>query len=117
MLGAPTVRAQAAQPVVSFRNELPGSFRLERVRVWVDGTLSYDQARTFELQLAPGAHVVALEADYRMHDPVFTYLDGYRLALRSQHTVPANTIRVVARAVESGGVTTPIERREQIIWR
>lgn len=117
MLGVPAARAAAPQPEVSFRNDLPGSFRLELVRVWIDGSLRYEATRPFDLMLPPGTHVVKLEADYRMHDPVFTYLDGYRVALHAERTVPANAARVIAHAVQSGSVTTPIEKREQIIWR
>jgi hypothetical protein len=115
---APAVQAQP-QTAVAFRNQLPGSFRLNRVRLWVDGALRYDAPRPGSVTLLPGQHVVAVSAEYRLSDPVFTYMSGYRVEVHSAERVSAPTASrsVVARAVEAGGVTTPIGRRAQIVWR
>jgi hypothetical protein len=103
---------------VSFRNDLPGSYQLERVSLWVDGALRYDGARPFAAGLPPGEHVVSVVAQYRLSDPVFTYVNGYRVTLRAAERVnSAQPHAWVARAVEVGGVTTPIERRAGIVWR
>jgi len=116
--------AGAAQPqptTLEFRSALGEPFELVRVRAWVDGRQVYDGARPFDLPLAPGEHAVALEADYRLSDPVFTYMRGYRVVLTSRERVrstladPPTVAR--ARAVETGGATTPIERRAEIVWR
>jgi hypothetical protein len=122
---APTVEVQAqaqtrtpATTTVAFRNDLPSSYRLERVRLFVDGRLRYDSPTPFNAALAPGDHVVSVVADYRMHDPVLTYYGGYRVQLHSAERVrSASPHALVARAVERGGVTTPFERRAQIVWR
>ncbi len=56
---------------------------------------------------------------YRLHDPVFSYVDGYRVKLRTTGTVPVSTTPVtfVAVAVPSGGLTTPFEKRAALAWR
>jgi hypothetical protein len=108
--------AVAAQPMVSFRNDMPGSFRLERVEVWIDGALRYDGTRPVDAALPPGPHVVKVEADYRLHNPVLTYLDGVHVRLEASHSV-APGAGTVAHAVETGSVTTPIDRRAKILWR
>jgi hypothetical protein len=103
---------------VSFRNELPGTYELERVSFWVDGALRYDGARAPAVAVGPGDHVVSIAAQYRLRDPVFTYVSGYRIVLRSAERVSSDAPHAwVARAVEVGGVTTPVERRAGIVWR
>ncbi len=104
---------------VQFRNDLPGSFRLQRVRFWVDGARRYDGVGPFEARLADGAHVVSITAEYRLYDPVFAYMSGYRVVLRSAERVIASNRApvIVADAIDAGSVTTPVERRAQIAWR
>jgi hypothetical protein len=111
--------AQGARgATVSFRNDLPGTYELERVSIWVDGALRYDGARPSVLVVAPGDHVVSVAAQYRLRDPVFTYVNGYRVVLRSAERVSSAAPHAwIARAVEVGGVTTPVERRAGIVWR
>jgi hypothetical protein len=124
LAGAAVIAATpaTAQPrpatTVSFRNDLPGGYQLERVTLWVDGALRYDGARPFDAGMPPGEHVVSVVAEYRLRDPVFTYVNGYRVTLRSAERVSSDSPHAwVARAVEVGGVTTPVERRAGIVWR
>jgi len=118
-LASSSAAAQGARrATVSFRNDLPGTYELERVSFWVDGDLRYDGARPVAVAVAPGEHVVSVAAQYRLRDPVFTYVNGYRVVLRSAERVSSAAPHAwVARAVEVGGVTTPIERRAGIVWR
>jgi hypothetical protein len=111
--------APNATTVVQFRNDLPGSFELERVRLWVDGAVRTDTAGPFVATLDPGDHLLSLTAEYRLRDPLLPYVRSYRTVLRSEDHVPAATANrlIRARAVEVGGVTTPVERRAQILWR
>lgn len=69
--------------------------------------------------LDPGGHLIAIAADYRMTDPVFSYVHGYQIEVRATRYVPGtgDGRAVVARAIESGGVTTPFDRRARIVWR
>jgi hypothetical protein len=107
-----------ADATVAFRNALPKTFELRRVRYWVDGLLRYDGVGAFDARLEPGAHIVSIEADYRLRDPVFAYVNSYGIRLRSAQHVSSEPGRAfVARAVETGGVTVPVDRRAQLIWR
>jgi len=116
---APALAAPAAAAAsVLFDNRLPGGYRLERVRMSVDGVLSYDAPSVGAMRVPPGDHVIEVTADYRLHDPFFSYLDGYRVELRTTEAVPASNSpsSFVAAAVPSGGVTTPLEKRATLAW-
>jgi hypothetical protein len=119
-IAEPRALAEAPSPTstVSFRNALPKNFELRRVRYWADGVLRYDGIGSFDAPLEPGAHVVSIQADYRLRDPVLTYVRGFAIRLRSaEHVDSAPGRTFVARAVQAGGVTAPVERRAQLIWR
>ena len=112
--------ASAAPPAtrVELRNELPDTYQLRRVRLWIDGAPRYDGAAPFAQALPPGDHVVAVAAEYQLRDPWFSYMRGYRIRVESAERVRAGTPRlIVARVVQAGGVTTPVERNAQIVWR
>ena len=108
---APPPRSEAS--TVTFRNEMPRRYRLERVRIAVDGASVEGPAAV----MSPGAHVVSVAAEYRLNDP-FPYMKDYLFQVRSAQRVESEPGRgVVARAVEVGGVTRPIEQRIRIFWR
>ena len=103
---------------VVFRNELPGTYVLRHVRLWVDGVLLHEGAAPFTQALPNGKHLVTIAADFRMQDALLPYVDTISLNLRSAQRIAAEPGRVVrARVVEVGGVTTPVQRRAQIVWR
>lgn len=113
-------RAPAPSPatIVAFRNDLPATYELRRVRFWVDGRLRYEGPSPFEAPVATGPHVVSIAAEYRLRDPALPYVRGYSIELRSAERIRSGPARIArARAVETGGVTTPVERRAQIRWR
>ncbi len=117
---APAPRAPAAASArVLFDNRLPDVYRLERVRMSVDGVPSYDAPSVGAMRVPPGNHLIEVIADYRLHDPVFSYVDGYRMELGTTGVVPASNASssFVAVAVPSGGVTTPVEKRATLAWR
>jgi hypothetical protein len=103
----------------AFTNELPRAFELRRVRVWVDGALRHDGAGPFAMPLLQGTHDLSLAAEYQVKDPFFSYMRGYRIALRSAERVEVHLADAVvtASAIPAGGVTTPMARRAQIVWR
>ncbi|MGA7119422.1 MAG: hypothetical protein WBY94_04950 [Polyangiaceae bacterium] len=113
----------AAQPpataaTVAFRNDLPATYELRSVRLWVDGMLIHEDSGPFDAPIAPGTHVVSIAAEYQMRDPLLPYVRGYVIKLRSAEHIRSEPAHVIAaRAQESGGVTTPIERRARIAWR
>jgi hypothetical protein len=110
-------QTHAARTTVAFRNELPGTYELQRVRFWIDGALRQEGSAPFQISLAPGRHVVSVVADYRMRDPVLSYVNRFSFELRSAEHVVSEPAEVTARAVEAGGVTTPVDRRARILWQ
>jgi hypothetical protein len=115
-----TVPAPAFAPArVAFENRLSGDYKIERFRFLVDGAVTYDAAVPGTIDVAPGPHVVEVIADYRMHDALFTYVDDYRLQIRSTEVVPASRVATafVATARPTGGVTAPMNKRAALAWR
>jgi hypothetical protein len=110
--------ARPAPASVAFRNQLPGTYHLERVRILVDGAVRYEGQRPPAwTSITPGAHLVSVIADYRMHDPLLSYARDYTFRVQSAQRVRAAPGRVVvARAVEVGGVTRPVGQRIHIVW-
>jgi hypothetical protein len=110
--------ARPAPATIAFRSDLPGTFHLERVRILVDGAVRYEGLRPARTSIAPGAHLISVIADYRMHDPLLSYARDYTFRVQSAHRVRAAPGGVVvARAVEVGGVTRPVGQRIHIVWR
>jgi hypothetical protein len=103
---------------VAFASRLPDNFRLERVRMLVDGAVSYDAKTAGQVQIPPGEHVVEVIADYRLHDPLFTYVSDYRLEIRSTEIIPASLVptQFVASALPRGNATTPMSKRASLSW-
>jgi hypothetical protein len=109
---------RATPTTVVFRNDLPGTYVLRHVRLWVDGVLQHDGAAPFAQALPRGTHLVTVAADFQMQDALLPYVAAFSLKLRSAQRIASEPGRVVrARVVEVGGVTTPVERRAQIVWR
>jgi hypothetical protein len=121
--GATLSRVQPAQTLaparIAFENRLPATYQLERVRMLVDGAMFLDRRTPGGAEVGPGEHVVEVVADYRLNDPVFTYMRDYRVELRSTQIVPASPAPTafVATARPAGGVTTPMARRAALAWR
>ncbi len=115
--------AQTAEPgpaALMFTNNLSLVYRLERVRLLVDGTIYFEGDSAFVSTIPPGQHALELVADYRLQDRVLTYLRGYAIELRSSYITKPTAGRglvVQAVAVPVGGVTTPFEERSAIRWR
>ncbi len=115
---AAAARSSARPATVAFENDLPGTYQLRRVQVWVDGGLRYDGPRPLPLVLPEGQHFVSMNATYQMRDPLLPYVGGYTLELRAGRAVRAEPdSTTVARAIEAGGVTTPVQQRAHIVWR
>jgi hypothetical protein len=116
-LPAPTVVA-GAPARVTFDNRLASDYQLERVRMLVDGVPLYDAPNGGTLQVPPGDHTVEVIADYRLSDPIFTYVDHYRIELKTTGVVPASDVPTsfAASAVPSGGLTSPLSKRATLTW-
>jgi hypothetical protein len=115
----PRAEPALAHSRVAFESHLSGDYKLERLRMLVDGVTAYDARAPGDVELAPGDHVVEVIADYRLNDPLFTYVDDYRVELRSTEVVPASRAAsaFVATARPTGGVTTPMNKRAALAWR
>ncbi len=104
---------------ISFVTHLPSTYALQRLRMNVDGKTEYDASTPGSVSVPAGHHVVQVIANYKLRDPVFTYVDDYGVVLESTQEVPATSgpIDLVATAVRSGGVTTPMDRQAAVEWR
>jgi hypothetical protein len=113
---APAPRASSR---VMFDSRLPVGYRLERVRMLVDGVGTYDAGSAGSVRVPPGGHLVEVIADYRLSDSIFTYMRDYRVELRSSEAIPASSTPVVfvATATRKGGATTPIDKQAALEWR
>lgn len=112
-------QARSGETMLTFQNDLPKKYRLTHMRLVVDGTVRYDGPAFGTAFIPPGGHVVELVADYQMHSPVLTYMDGYAVQVRSAHVVrpgPRHPSRVAAVAVRNGGATTPLDKSAIIDW-
>lgn len=112
-------QARAPATTVAFRNDLPGAYTLQRVRLYVDGRMTYDGPHPFAGAALPsGAHVVSVVANYQMKDPLLRYVNGYSIELRAAERIESSPPRaILASAVERGDATTPVVQRAQIVWR
>ena len=114
-------RAQTPSLEVAFESDLPSSYRVAHLRVIVDGAVRWDgPAPARPLWFTAGHHVVAVTADYRLHDTALPYVDKYSIELQSTRVVdtPASApLVLVAAAVPAGDATTPVERSARIVWR
>lgn len=117
---------------IEHRDEMSETFRLVRLRVTVDGGEVYvagsdeDGAQTlpdatcvYRNAVSAGEHEVGVELLYRGRGHgVFSYLSGYRFAVRS--TTRADVVQgsavvhLVAAGVEEGGATAPLEDRPKV---
>jgi hypothetical protein len=57
-------------------------------------------------------------ADYRLRDPLFTYVNDYRLEIRSTEIIPPSRVPTdfVASALPRGTATTPMSKRAGLTW-
>jgi hypothetical protein len=112
----PTARASAR---VAYDSHLSGAYRLQRLRMLIDGVVAYDAPAAGSVQTTPGDHVVEVIANYRINDPIFTYVGDYGVELRSTQIIAptATPVVFVATATPKGNATTPIGQRAGLAWR
>lgn len=119
-----------AQVTLVHRNELGPSITIESVRYTLDGVQIYfqtnsgsqvlDHSRQFQLfgdTLVPGNHVLAVEMVLRGDGGLFSYVDGYRFRIRSQHRFfapKAKMTRIEVVVFEKGGELTTLEDRPSV---
>jgi hypothetical protein len=117
---APTPTTPAT---VSFRNDVGKKLRLVEARFTIDGEnlpvvlTSADPGKSYVIatgSVIPGPHVVTVRLTYRGDRGVFSYMQGYKLNVRSEQLLTASADRPVSITLvgsEQEGMTVPLEKR------
>jgi 3-oxoacyl-ACP reductase-like protein len=119
-----------AKAVISFRNEMGGSFWLTKATFLLDGgpilnktdeggnLAERDVIELFDGPVMPGDHTLSVVLQYRGHGyGIFSYLKGYSFKVRSSRTFTVSegkAIKVEVIGYEKGGVTTALEERPAV---
>lgn len=123
-------RIAGANAVISFHNEMGGSFWLTKATFLLDGgpilnktdedgnLAERDVIEIFDGPVMPGDHTLSVVLQYRGHGfGIFSYLKGYSFKIRSSRTFTVGegkTIKVGVVGYEKGSVTTPLEERPAV---
>ncbi|MDI3283110.1 hypothetical protein [Polyangium sp. 15x6] len=115
---------------LKYTNELSGAFKITRLLVVLDGAVQYNKTDQtgaiaeageipiFNGSIPPGDHTVQVLVNLQGNGyGVFSYMRGYRLEVRSNHSFTAlegKTMTLQIVSFEKGGVTTPIEERPAV---
>jgi len=119
-----------AKAVISFRNEMGGSFWLTKATFLLDGgpilnktdeggnLAERDVIELFDGPVTPGDHTLSVVLQYRGHGyGIFSYLKGYSFKVRSSRTFTVGegkAIKIEVIGYEKGGVTTALEERPAV---
>ncbi len=119
-----------AKAIISFRNEMGGSFWLTKATFLLDGgpilnktdeggnLAERDVIELFDGPVMPGDHTLSVVLQYRGHGyGIFSYLKGYSFKVRSSRTFTVGegkAIKVEVVGYEKGGVTTALEERPAV---
>ncbi len=119
-----------AKSVIVFRNEMGGSYRLNKAVFLLDGGPIFsksDQGGSlaerevidlFDGPVMPGDHTLSVVLHFRGHGyGIFSYLKGYSFKVRSSRTFTVGegkAIKLEIVGFEKGGVTTPLEDRPAV---
>lgn len=121
--------SSGARAVIVHRNEMGSSFVLESVAYALDGAPIFTKVDTngdldkqeeieiFNGRIVPGNHQVVVRMVYRGRGAVFSYLEGYKFKLQSNHTFNAEAGKVTTLKVvgfEKGGLTTDMKDKPAI---
>ena len=119
-----------AKAVITHRNDMGASFRLERMSYSLDGEPLFNkidedgnldeqtEIELFEGSIVPGTHNLSVLLVYRGNGfGIFTYLRDYRFKIQASYPFTAEegkVISVKAVAYERGGITTDLRERPNI---
>jgi hypothetical protein len=119
-----------AKAVISFHNEMGGSFWLNKATFLLDGGAILNKVdedgslaernliELFNGPVMPGEHTLSVVLQYRGNGfGIFSYLKGYSFKVRSSRTFSVSegkAIDVNVISFEKGSVTTPLEERPAI---
>jgi len=128
---APAAMATAAPErmayaTVSFRNDVGKKLRLVEARFTMDGEnlptvlTDVEPGRSYGIvsgAVKPGPHIVTVRLTYRGDRGVFSYMNGYKLNVKSDQVLTAPAERSVSFTVvgsENKGMTVPMEKRVMV---
>lgn len=119
-----------SKAVITFRNEMGGSFKLVKAVFLLDGGPVFnktdesgslaerDVINLFDGPVMPGEHTLSIVLQYRGHGyGIFSYLRGYQFKTKSSRTFTVNEGKVMKMEVvgyEKGSATTPLEERPDV---
>ncbi len=119
-----------AKSVIVFRNEMGGSYRLNKAVFLLDGGPIFSKSDQggnlaerevidlFDGPVMPGDHTLSVVLHFRGHGyGIFSYLKGYSFKVRSSRTFTVGEGKAVKLEIvsfEKGGVTTPLEDRPAV---
>jgi len=119
-----------ARSRIVFRNEMGGSFRLQKATFLLDGGPVFNKSDEggslaekksidlFDGPVMPGDHTLNVVLNYQGNGyGVFSYLKGYAFKTRSTHTFTVAEGKLMSLDIigfEKGGATTPLEERPAI---
>jgi hypothetical protein len=119
-----------AKAIISFRNEMGSSFRLNKATFLLDGGPIFNKSDEdgsladrevidlFDGPVMPGDHTVSVVLLYQGHGyGIFSYLKGYSFKTRASRTFTvseAKAIKLEIVGYEKGSVTTPLEERPAV---
>lgn len=119
-----------AQAILSFRNEMGGSFRLHKASILLDGGPIFQETDEsgnlsrkqhidlFEGPVSPGDHTLEVVLQYKGHGyGIFSYLKGYTFKIKSNYTFTVDegkAIKLQVIGFEKGGPTAPLEERPAV---
>jgi hypothetical protein len=119
-----------SKAVITFRNEMGGSFKLAKATFLLDGGPIFNKSddsgsladreviNLFDGPVMPGDHTLSIVLQYRGHGyGIFSYLRGYQFKTKSSRTFTVNegkSMKLEVVGYEKGSATTPLEDRPDV---
>ena len=118
-----TTPSRSAFATVTFRNDVSTKLRLVEAHFTMDGAdlptvlTEPERGKSYVVvsqSVLPGPHIVTARLTYQGERRVFSYMNGYKLNVKSDQvlTAPANrTVSFTVVGSENKGMTVPLDRR------
>ncbi len=121
-----------SKAVVSHRNTLGSAFKLESVayyldgspifgKIDIDGSLNNDkEIEIYNGPIQPGNHMLSVYMVYRGTSPIFVYVDGIQIKLKSSYTFKAEEGKITdikVQGYDRGGVLAKFDQRPSVKFK
>jgi len=118
-----------SKAVITHKNDMGGAYKLESVayyldgapifgKINLDGTLDSDEELTiYDGTIQPGNHLLSVYMVYRGKSPVFVYVEGIQVKLKTSHNFKAEEGKVTKVSVvgyDKGGVIEKFDDRPAV---